>query len=133
MSLLNNIFISETVWTSLPMRSGPETRVVLADKTAPADSASLGEVQEELGETVVGGEAVQQTGGVGEVVVVQLAVLVALGPLQVLRPAYSGRHNLRVFHRRGGGGGGGPQSRPHTRNLLSISISHASHSSHICH
>ena len=44
--------------------------VVLAGKTALTDSTSPGVVQEEGGETVPSREAVQQTGGVVDVVII---------------------------------------------------------------
>ena len=47
---------------------------MLAGETAPTDSTSPSVVQEEGAETVAGRETVQQTGGVGHVVMVQLAV-----------------------------------------------------------
>ena len=56
----------------------PEIRVELADVTSPTDPTSSGEVQEERAETVTGGKAVHKTGGVGDIVVVELAVHPAL-------------------------------------------------------
>ena len=49
------------------MRPGPEAREVLADETAPTDSASPSEVEEERSEAVVGRVAVQQAGLVGNI------------------------------------------------------------------
>ena len=59
---------------AVPVRGRPEVRVVLADVAAPADPPGRRVVQEEGAEAVAGGEAVQQTGGVGDVVVVELTV-----------------------------------------------------------
>ena len=60
---------------------------MLAGKTAPTDSTSPSVVQEEGGETVTSRETVQQTGGVGDVVMVQLTVNPALVSQQVLLSA----------------------------------------------
>ena len=63
---------------------------MLAGETAPTDSTSPGVVQEERAETVAGRETVQQTGGVGHVVVVQLTVNPATVSQEVLLSAEPG-------------------------------------------